>query len=227
MEVIFEKDAYKIYEEHDNLGNEYYLCIPNSDSSEYSIFCGLSKDNVSHEKRVSEVFDVYDNISRENKNVIYVDALVEIKKLVEASYDNDQKLYNFLLDGIHETIRHARGSIDSLKASTEKKINNVITMVKRDEDDTKFIDWLEINMPNNVNSISLFHNHYSDNVSDVTGELPIVDSEETMSKDIQSNYTKKRIPVKNSYGFGNIILVTIVLTILFAIGIAIAYIIIK
>lgn len=234
LKSIQKNSDYELYLEYDNTGNKYYLCIPCNNEMEYEVFFGLDKDNISNGDIIDGIARTYNQISQKKKNIIYINAIIEINDLVEASRDNDQRLYNVLLDRIHQTIRHAYEVIIKEKLAA---INNVITMVKKDDDDTKFIDWLESNMPTYIQSVSLrIDNHHK---LDDTVEVPIVDSSDgggnilaggtANSNSLMQNkeFTKKKIPPKNNHGFGNIILIIIVLMIALIVGIGIAYLLIK
>ena len=239
LKNIIKNDNYGLYEEYDGVGNKYYLCMPDNNEVQYEIFCGLSKDNIPSEEIVSSVSSIYDTITKSKKNIIYVDIIVDTNRLIEAAKDNDNPLYNFLLDRIHQTTKHAYETIIKEKRVS---INNVIiTMVEKDGDDAKFIFWLERNMPNFIHSVSLRHNdnHYYSAIAD-TLETPIIDTSESGSGNTlaggpsggeltQNNgFTKKKVPPKkNNHGFGNIILVIIVLMLALIVGITVAYILVK
>lgn len=235
LRTIVKNDNYGLYEEYDDRGNIYYLCIPNNNEIEYEIFCGLNKDNIPNDEIVNNVCNIYDKITKDKKNIIYVGTIIEIANLMEAASDNDGKLYNILLDRIHQTVKHAYENIIKEKLAA---ISNIITMVKQDEDDTKFINWLESNMPSLIHSVSLRSNNYFD-ATDTTTEIPIIDTSDNSGGaaltggpsdgELAQNkgFAKKKVPPKNNHGFGNIVLVIIVLMLALVVGVAVAYILIR
>jgi len=235
LKAIQKNNDYVLYLEYDNTGSKYYLCIPTGNEMNYQIFFGLDKDNMDSDEIINGIVNTYSNIIEGKKNIIYINSIIGINDLIEAAKDNDQRLYNYLLDKIHQTINHAYEIIIKEKLAV---IDSVITMVKKDDDDAKFIDWLETNMPMYIHSISL--NIDRPYELDDMNPLPFVDTSDNGGGNLltggigdsnlltqNKGVSKKKKPKKNNHGFGNIILIIILLMIVFVVGISIAYILIK
>ena len=231
MKAIIENEKYKIYEEYDNDGNKYYLTIPNNNELEYQFFCSLDESIISDDKILKKTNSIYERIIESNKNAIYVHVILENGQLTEAAKDNDTPLYSFLIKRILKTIKDAYQ-----KAIKEKLagINNNLTFISQNKDDTKFIDWLEINQVLPINRIALNKNYeinpddtikisFADNYvdNDITNLTEYEIAKENNSK------VKTKKAHKNNHGYGNIILVFTTLIISLLVGITIAYIIIK
>ena len=226
MKAIIENEKYHIYEEYDDTGNKYYLTVPKSNALEYQIFCSLNEDYHQDKDAIDKACHIFESISKNNDQIIYLHIILNTGELTEAAKDNDNPLYKMILKKVLSTIKHAYQVIIQEKIAG---INNKITFISQNKDDIKFIDWLEIMGIIPIDRISL--NNYQ--------AFPLTDTSDDNSGtslaggDIESELTENKpktrikIPPKHSPGFGNIVLIIITLIVALAIGIGIAYILIK
>ena len=230
MKAIIENEKYKTYEEYDYDGNCYYLTVPNNNTLEYQIFCSLNETYPQDKETLSKANKLYQKITENNKNVVYVHIILEIGELTEAAKDNDTPLYSFLLKRLLKTTKDAYQKTISEKLAG---INNKLTIITQNEDDAKFVDWLEINQVMSINRFSLNKNEQrklDDNIltpfeeTNNSSGTPLTQNSITNENEPK---TRKKIPPQNSRGFGNIMIIIITLTISLIVGITIAYTIIK
>lgn len=226
MAVVFKNDNYNVNELFDDNGNKYYLCIPTSNLLEYEIYFGFSKDNVSSEENINIISSIYDRITTDNKKIIYLSINVLYDRFHEAGNDNDDKLFEYIYMTLKSVFGHAYDYIIREKVA---RINQIITAVKQDDDDIKFINWLETKreMFGYIRDISLNNKEIflSDSADEGGGNnLTGVPTADTTS--LNSGFVKKKVP-KNNHGFGNISFIILVLIIAFVLGIGAAFIIIN
>lgn len=226
MKAIIENEKYHIYEEYDDTGNKYYLTVPKSNALEYQIYCSLNEGYFPDKEVIDKVCHIFESISKNNNQIVYLHIILNNGELTEAAKDNDNHLYKILLKEVLSTIRHAYQVIIQAKIVG---INNKITFISQNKDDTKFIDWLEIMGIIPIDRISLNNyqefllNDTSDGNSGASLAGGDIESELTEDKPM----VRKKTPPKHSSGFGNIVLIIITLIVALAIGIGVAYILIK
>lgn len=233
MQLLLQNDDYKICEEFDNNGNRYFLCIPIADSLEYKICCSLNDNFLSPGEMLLKASNIYASIFKKKKNLIYAHMILETNELKEAAYDNDDPLYSILLRKILSTVK------DVYQITIKEKlaaIDNKLGFISQNEDDAKFLDWVEINQALPIERIDLGAN-FNYRVDDFEPVSPFVDADNSGGGNALSGgeeiYTDSKPLVKtlkpqvNNHGFGNIILVIITLGVIFALAIGAAYILVK
>jgi len=224
MTTLFKNDNYDINELFDDNGNKYYLCIPTNNLLEYEIYFGFSKDNISSEQTINTISSIYDRISSNNNKIIYLSVNFLYDRFHEAGNDNDDKLFEPIYTTLKSVFRDAYNTIIKEKVA---RINQIITAVKLDDDDIKFIDWLETKreMFGYIKEISLSDNSLLMDTTDEGGGNSLIGvSSDSITQN--NSFVKKKVP-KNNHGFGNISFIILVLTIAFILGIGSAFIIIN
>ena len=226
MEDNIKNEKYHIYEKYDDMGNRYYLTVPESNALEYQMFCSLNEDNQSDKEMLAKAEQIFKNISEYNSQIIYLHIILNNGELTEAAKDNDTPLYKMLLKKVLSTIKHAYQLVIPIKLAG---INNKITFISQNSDDTKFIDWLEINQIIPIDRISLkgYQGFPLTDSSDDNGGTTLAGGDTEVELTENKPMVRKKIPPKNSHGFVNIILIITTLIITLIIGISIAYILIK
>ena len=232
MQLLLQNDDYKICEEFDNNGNRYLLCIPNAESLEYKICCSLNDNYLSPGDMLLKASNIYATILKKNKNLVYAHMILDTDELKEAALDNDNPLYTMLLRKILSIIK------DAYQVTIKEKlaaISNKLGFVSQNEDDQKFLDWVEINQALPIERINL-GNNFSHRVDEFEPELPFIDSSEgggNLLSGGSNEYAndkplvKTLKPASNNHGFGNMIMVIITLGFIFAVCIGAAYILIN
>lgn len=217
---IFHKESeYKIYELYNNKAESYYLTIPNNDIDTFEIYVAFPKKDISslsQEEIINEIKEINDLVIKSNPSSIYILPNIKVSELTDAANENDFKLYNELLSHIHTTLSDTYDKIGK-----HKNIKQKITFIKQTNSDSKFINWLETNMNNYINSISI--NSLKRNNTK--------EKEEIKSNNIleQTNpKTKKLTPEKlNNHGFSNFINIILLLIICVSVSFIISFFIIK
>ena len=230
MQLLLQNDDYKIYEIYDNDGNRSFLCIPNNESLEYQICCSLNEDILSPSSMLLKTSNIYSNILKRNKNLIYVHMMVDDGEITDAAHDNDDPLYKALLKKMSTTLDN---TYQVLVKDRVAGINNNIEIISFNEDDAKFIDWLEMNNALPISRMNLDANVYYQN-DELDLELNTSSHENITTNeiidfdyDLDKSLVNTRKKIAGNYGFGNIVSVIIILAIILAISIGAAYILIK
>jgi hypothetical protein len=134
MNLIFSLNDYSIYK-----NEKYFLCIPNEPNNYYHIFMGFSnKDlkNIPEEELIKEIRLIGDSVNVAYKNGIYVLPIIPPKQLEEAASENDDRLYNKILNNIIQPITY---SIYSQLATQKMRVSHTIKMIKQNDIDTKLV----------------------------------------------------------------------------------------
>ena len=226
MLAIVENEKYKLYEEYDNIGNKYYLTIPNNNALEYQIYCSLNEDTDT--EVLSKVCANYESIIQSNKQAIYLHLILDSGELAEAAAENDSHLYKFMIKKILTSLKHAYQIIIQTKIAG---INNEITFINQNKDDKKFFDWIEITGIIPIRCIKLDSELKSyvdiplNDTPNDSGGASLIGADIELSEN--KPLVRKKTPPKNNHGFGNIVLVVLTHIITIACGITIAYLLIK
>ena len=141
LEVILLLKNYTIYKT-----NTYYICIPAYPCNFYHIFMGFSqKDliNLPEEELIKEIRTISDSVNFSYPNGIYVLPIISPKLYQEATSENDDRLYNKLLNTIIQPVTF---NIYSLLSSQNTRVSQTIKMIKQNDNDTKFVGWLSIKL---------------------------------------------------------------------------------
>lgn len=252
--LFAQENGYSIYQYHNDYFGVYYLCIPDNHTETYEMFIGFPKRDLrglSKEEIADDIREINDMIHAINKSGIYAIPNIDLAELEEAAKDNDDKLYNELLRKIQSMTFDINNKLNKDDIHNQS-IHQVISIIKQTESDTKFINWLEMNMPNFIHSVTLDKlkkAYYSKVISgkvqddkkdmkevmnDPTKELD--DSQESdknnneLTNSQKNSKVRKLIPPKdnnNFYGFNSIQFIILTLIIALIIGISIGYLIIK
>lgn len=240
---LFIQDENHLIYKYDINNISYYLCIPSNKYDSYQMFVafptkninGLDKDEISN--LINNVNTTTSSIS---KNSILVIPCIDYSLLEEAAHENDHRLYVRLFNKIHEITNNVYKKI----VKENSKLEQVIIFIKQNSNDSKFIDWLEINMNGFIKGMNFNNNlsyQFEDNSSlgiddtlqddDWTtygsrGGIGSTNNEKTISN---SNIKTKKLapPKKRSSGFSTFTFITLVLTISTLLGIGIGYLLIK
>ena len=233
MNVILSLDEYSIYS-NDN----YYLCIPNNDMQFYHIFMGFSSIDLkilSREDLLMEIRKISDSIFAVYKNSVYVLPIIEPSILKEATQENDDREYNKILKNIIQPITL---SLYSKLMVQNKRVSQIIKMIKQNDMDKKFVGWISMKLGNDFIKEITFESQ--EEVSaiprEVTGEIQYTDNVKLISIDYQEEdiWLKKEedkisesLKPAFSPGFGNLKFMLLVLGISTVLGAIIGYLIIK
>lgn len=153
MNVILSLDDYSIY-----ANNNYYLCIPNEDSNFYHVFMGFSLKNLNElpqDVLFDEIRKISDSIYAVYKNAVYVLPIIEPSVLEAATYENDDREYNRVLKNIIQPITL---SVYSKLVSQNKRVSQIIKMIKQNDVDQKFVGWLSMKLGNDFIKEITFEN---------------------------------------------------------------------
>ena len=225
---------FTMYVFHDDI--TYYLSIPKEEYKEYEIFVSFpSKDinSLNGKDKAEEIRRINDMLIRIKPNTIYLLCCLSRNEIEEfASYnDNKTNLYKRLQ---HKFLKVLSKSFDELK---NKTIKFPISLIKQDEFDSKFIDWLEINMNSYLKSSKLLEikQAYYDLIFNETTVFNPIDSSSGTSNtksDSPSTVSKENIKVKklvppSQKGFTTIHAIYLTISLSLIIGISIAYLLIK
>lgn len=232
MNIILSLDGYSIYE-NDN----YYLCIPNENCSFYHVFMGFSlKDlnNISREDLFMEIRKISDSIHAVYKNAIYILPIIKPSFLKDASIENDDREYNRILKNFIQPITL---SVYSKLVAQNKRISQIIKMIKQNDVDKKFIGWLSMKLGNDfIKEITFDEQADNDNQKDNDYDILSNSKTEIMSIDYQIDdiWIKKQedsisetLKPAVSPGFSAMKFLLMVLSIFLVLGSIIGYLIIK
>lgn len=254
-DLLFAKEnGYSIYQYDSEYLGVYFLCIPDNQVDNYELFIGFPKKDLKElpkDEVIEEIKGINDMVYSLNNNAIYALPSIDVTELEEAALENDNKRsYNQLFRKVQSMTVDINKKISSIN-NHEQSINQVITIIKQTESDSKFIQWLEMNMPNFIHGITLseLRNHYYANNQPEKVDGPVLEKEEIMdipvekeinyevlnkeendqSKDNTNNKVRKLVPQKknNNFGFSNMSFILMVLTISLLVGISIGYLIIR
>lgn len=144
MNIILSLNDYSIYK-NDN----YYLCIPNNDNNFYHVFMGFTFKDLtllSQEELFFEIRKISDSINAIYKNGVYVLPIIEPTLLEEVTSENDDRGYNRLLRNFIQPITL---SVYSKLISKNKRVSQIIKMIKQNDKDKKLVGWLSMKLGNN------------------------------------------------------------------------------
>lgn len=160
-------NGYTIYQFRVDKYN-YFLAIPDEYTDTYQMFIGFPKKDFKDTPKdeiISEIDDIKKMIAGINKNGIYIIPDIPLDMLYEASLENDNKKFEQILNDVIKPIIQDAYTIMKDYGSKDRTINQVINWIKQTESDTKFIQWIEINMPNFAYGITIddLKNYYYNN----------------------------------------------------------------
>lgn len=228
MKIVLSLTNYTIYQ-----NNNYYICLPNKYCTFYHLFMGFSfKDlnKLSEEELIKEIRLIGDSVNVAYPNGIYVLPIINPDLLIEATNENDDRLYNKILNKKIQPITH---EVYSLFSNRNTQVSPVIKMIKQNNMDTKLIGWIYLKLGSVFVKEILFDNtppevEVQKEVENTIHEEKTIflDSNEYLtSKD--EVYIKDSLKAAVSPGFGSIGSILFILSISIVLGSIIMYMILK
>lgn len=228
MKIVLSLTNYTIYQ-----NNNYYICLPNKYCTFYHLFMGFSfKDlnKLSEEELIKEIRLIGDSVNVAYPNGIYVLPIINPDLLIEATNENDDRLYNKILNKKIQPITH---EVYSLFSNRNTQVSPVIKMIKQNNMDTKLIGWIYLKLGSVFVKEILFDNTPPE--VEVQKEVEnTIHEEETIFLDsneyLTSNdevYIKDSLKAAVSPGFGSIGSILFILSISIVLGSIIMYMILK
>lgn len=201
--------------------NKYLLVAPINGRQNYDLFLLIPSNdfmNLSNDDIIKEISLVEENIKNQYPNQIIAIPIIDTNLLKIASTTNDTKPYLYIFNQIKTVTADIYRQINSANST----VSQTITFIKTNEENTKFIDFIELyintSTPNAIKEINLT------NLSKVNEEKPAIEP----VINIEKPKTKVLAPkLPNKAGSANILLTTITLLLSLLVGISISYIIIK
>lgn len=240
-------NGFNIMQFENTNGHSYFLCIPNDYVDTYQLFVGFPKKDLRYAPKreiVEEINEIAKMLAAINKNNTYLLPNIPVAELEDAAKENDNKKFSRILNTQVQPMLYEANRVLRSYDTAERTVNQVINFVKQTESDTKFIQWLEINLPNFIHGVTydeLRKYYYDmvaiDNKPDTIHEKEEVFDDSTKANnnplELQKADVKKRLLTPNdntninSSGFLNIILTLGVISTIALIGFVIKLFIIK
>lgn len=239
-------NGFNIMQLENTYGHSYFLCIPNDYVDSYQLFVGFPKKDLRYASKneiVEEVNEITKMLAAINKNNTYLLPNIPILELEEAAKENDNKKFSKILNTQVQPMIYEANRILRSYDTADRTVNQVIEFVKQTESDTKFVQWLEINLPNFIHGVTYdeLKKYYYDMVAIENKQENIHEKEEVFDDptkvmnypdELEKSNVKKRILTPNntninSSGFLNIILTLGVISTIVLIGFVIKLLIIK
>lgn len=229
LNIILLLKNYTIYK-----ANTYYICIPAYNCNFYHIFMGFSQkdlNNLAEEELIQEIRKISDSINYSYPNGIYVLPIISSKLYQEATKENDDRLYNKLLNNIIQPITF---NIYSLLSSQNMRVSQTIKMIKQNDEDNKFVGWLSIKLGNAfIKEITFDNNTNPIEPKDIIKITTYNDSDIFIDYDKRDESNKHEIYIRDdlkpaiSPGFGSLGFIIMILSISSVFIGAIIYMILK
>lgn len=143
MDIILPLSGYTIYK-----NKNYYFCIPNDECSIYHLFMGFSlKDltKMSSDDLIIEIRKIGDSVNASYKNGVYILPIISPKLLEEATSENDDRQYNYILNNIIQPIT---SDVYTWFKKRKKNVSQTIKMIKQNDMDKKLVGWLSMKLGN-------------------------------------------------------------------------------
>ena len=156
-ELIASLENYSIYKSYVNNDVSYYLCVPNGSMSKCQIVLGFANENLdslSQDELISKISEVNNMVFNLNNESIYAIPNIDEIEFKNAVLENDNRLYeNILNNKIHPITQDIYNML--IKNGIKKnKISQIISVIKRTDDDKKFTFWLSMKLGDNyINEI--------------------------------------------------------------------------
>ena len=257
-ELIANLDNYTIYRVLNEKSGNYYLSVCNGNITKCQIYLGFADkqtDILSEEEIISMISEVNGIIQRKNNDSIYIVLDIPHSLLEEATNENDNFMYNEILEQrIHPIILDVINNILVKNGINIEKINQVIKVVEKNDRDKKIGGWLAIHPQigsfieeidyNKLKEKDMMNgeNEVKKNVLDEnkiqetqpvlgTGIAPVNHQYDEINYVSKSNQkTLKRTPPKSnniSSGFSNFNFIIMTLLLSLVVGVSIGYLLIK
>lgn len=227
MKIILALDSYSIYDY-----DTYYLCVPNNTSNFYHLFIGFSMLNLKEleqEDLYKEIRKIGDSLNASYKNAVYILPIIDIDILKEAVIENDDRLYNKLLNNYIQPIT---ADIHSKFLNSKIYFSHIIKFIRQNDQDSKIISWISMKLGSDyVREITFdITKDNSDDNTQVKEEIPEV----TIDHEMDDIWIKKQEEMIDddlkpaiSFGFSSLSFILMVLTISLVLGTILGYMILK
>lgn len=185
--------------------NPYYLTIPKTEQDEYELYVSFRQEKTSKAK-IKELNDI---LVRTNNKAIHLICNIKKTDIDEFSTYNDNKvaLYKLLQKRIY---RQLAKTYDYLK-DKNIKVKIPVFFIKQNNNDTKLINWLEIDDHKLIKGLKYekIRKAYNELIFSGTMVIPFLNNKENRNTEIiTKTYTKYYI------------LLTIIIALIVGIGIA-------
>lgn len=144
-DIIFTSDNYSIYQ-----NNGYYMCLSNKDVSDYQMFIGFSSQDLglaSNQTIVDEIKKISELLFLRTNDAIYVVPVINPNELERVASINEDKEYDkFLVKYILPVTIDINQKINS----NNKRINDLIGMIKQRDVDKKIIAGIDMSVTREV-----------------------------------------------------------------------------
>lgn len=232
INLITKLDKYSVYQiNNDNIGN-YYIVMSNNETTNYQMLISFDTINMSMlspNEGVSKIKETADSICSKRNNIIYVVIGIPKEELEDATRENDELLYNKLLE---QRIRPITADIHQIVINMgNKNLSQTIGVIKRNDMDKKLAGWLSMKLGDNfIKEIdyNLFLREYSQDTAD--GGIAPVNHEFDNVNNVSKNETLVKTltkPNNTSPGFGNIKFIIITLLSSLVVGVSIGCLLMK
>lgn len=197
-------NGYTIYQFNNKNAQNYFLSVPDEYVENYQLFIGFPNKDLKDkpQKEIIEEFKEMNNLLNGiNKEGIYIIPDISPKELEEAAKENDNKKFNQILNKLTPMISEAYQTLISYNTA-KKNIDQVTNFIKKTESDRKFVDWLEINMPNFIHGITyeeIKKQYYNPDIYTNIFEEP--QKEKSPNENYTIGYVNKVAPTIQSYGY--------------------------
>lgn len=201
----------------------YYLVAPIKGKNNYELFVLIPDDktiNLPRENFIESISLIEETIKNQNQNQILAIPIIDSNLLKNASTTNDTKPYLHLFNQIREITNDVYKQISSVNSS----VSQTVTFIKTNDENTKFIDFIELyvntNTPGAIQVVNLTSLTKSNDLENTTNE----------TLNVEKPLTKKLTPPKDipkNAGYANIFLTCITMIVSLILGISIATMIIK
>lgn len=231
MSIILPLSGYTIYK-----NKSYYLCIPHEDSNFYHLFMSFTdKDltKLSQDDLVMEIRRIGDSVNASYKNGIYLLPIISPTVLEEATLENDDRQYNYILNTFIQPIT---SDVYKWFSKRKKNVSQTIKMIKQNDMDKKLVGWLSMKLGNEFIKEILFevNEEVSTVPTDVLEDVFHTSNVQTIfidyKDDIQvkdENYISDTLKPAFSPGFSKLGFIIMVLTISLILGVILGYMILK
>lgn len=210
-------DPYRNSKENGN----YFLCLKNGQANDYQIYFSFSNQNIDEfdKDKFIEEFKNFKIINDEN--AVIVISVINKNRLTDvANNENEERAYLPFLNQFHSILYDANSRLTFAR----KNVLPTLKLVKRDDTDEKFFDFVETKLGNFASQIDIrnrkFANILEENTDNGGG---ITNGNMELGQNNDKPKVKKLTSKNTHFGFSSFsfVLLTLVLSIFLGIGIAI------
>ncbi len=229
MNIIASLDNYLICS-----NKNYYLCIPKEECDFYHVFMSFSMlelKKLSEEELVYEIRKIADSVNATYKNGICVIPIIKPSILKEAANENDDKLYN---DILNKYIHPITSDIYSKFQNYNMSVSQTIKMIKQNDIDTKLVGWLSLKLGSDFIKEILFETpkEESDNAVELMESMFKANGNSLIfvdyyNKNDNESYISDTLKPAFSPGFSKLGFILMVLGISLVFGVILGYMILK